>query len=395
VKPISIVLSLLLGFSALSLVVWVGRYGGKTNPAKVQDGKPPAPKVEDLPMPASGPFGKAEMAETEFNFGARVVGEKDKHVFTIKNVGKGPLEFKMGEPTCQCTIGEITRENGEVATEGPIAPGESINILVNWVMKDKRERFRQVVPVFTTDPDHRKIEFVITGVVDQLFQINPEGPWELGNISTTGPAKADGYIMSKVLDEFTVNEVPRENSFCKVSFEPVPSEDSQRHGYQSSCVIKVLLDPNIPPGPFREEIPLKVVSAKGEHEIGFVVTARRAGPIEIRGIAGGINCNIETNRLLFGEFPAATGKKGKVSFIVKDFDDELVLKSVSPPDARVKFTFPETGKKFGKSKTYQVEVEVLPGPPVRKQLENADIVTLNFNHPTAPDFKVAIDYSAN
>ena len=77
-KPFSIVLSLILGLAALSLLVWVGRFGAplpvaqKVDPAV--ETKKHVPTVEDLPMPDSGPFGKAELSELEFNFGVKNVG---------------------------------------------------------------------------------------------------------------------------------------------------------------------------------------------------------------------------------------------------------------------------------------------------------------------------------
>ena len=398
-KPLSIVISLLLGLSALTMVVWVGRYGAK--PPKFQNPeKKTQASVDDLPMPAVGPFGKAEVSETEFNFGAKNVGDKDEHVFKIKNVGQGPLEFKLGTPTCQCTIGEITREGGEsaregseVITEGPIAPGESINILIKWVMKAEMAKFRQSVPVFTTDPDQRKIELAITGIVDKPLRLIPDSLWELGVISTSSPSTAEGYIASKVFEEFTLTEVPRANSRVKVSWEAADPDMLQKHSARSGYKIKVEVSPDVPIGQFREGIQVIAHTATGEFPTEFFVGGRRTGPIEVRGVVGA-NFNIETNRLFFGEFPAATGKKAKVTFIVKDLEEELVLKSVEPATRRVKITCPDKGKVFGKSKSYQVDIEIPPGPAARHRELEAESLELKFNHPAAPDLKLTVDYNA-
>ena len=83
-----------------------------------------------------------------------------------------------------------------------------------------------------------------------------------------------------------------------------------------------------------------------------------------------------------------------MTFVVKDFDENLVLKSVEPADTRVKITFPESGKAIGKSKLYQVDVEIPPGPSARRRENEAEILELKFNHPTAPDLRLAIDYNA-
>jgi Protein of unknown function (DUF1573) len=405
VKPFSIVLSLILGLAALSLVVWVGRFGAKLPIAAKVDAVAEAqkhiPSVDDLPMPESGPFGKAELSELEFNFGVRNVGDEDKHVFTLKNIGDGVLKFKMGKPTCQCTVGEITSQNGEVVTkdgeavkEGPIAPGESINILVKWVMKTQNDKFRQIVPVFTTDPDQRKIELAIMGAVDQPLHLLPDGFWDFGDMSATEPSQAQGYVSSKVLDSFTITEVPRENSKVKVSWELVDPLQLAKYDAKCGYLIKVEGSPDVPIGKFREAIKLKCQSGDNEMNLEFTVGGRRSGPIEVRGVIGA-TFNVDTNRLFFGEFPASTGKKAKVNFIVKDLDGELTLNSIEPADARIKLTMPETGKQFGKSKSYQVEVEIPPGPPAKHRNEDAEVLNLKFNHPGAPEFKLAVDYHAN
>ncbi len=403
-KPFSIVLSLILSLAAMSLVVWVGRFGAPLPIAPKVDPATEAQKhilsVDDLPMPESGPFGKAELTELEFIFGVRNVGDEDKHVFTLKNIGDGVLKFKMGKPTCQCTVGEITSQNGEPLTkdgeavkEGSIAPGESINILVKWVMKVQNDKFRQVVPVFTTDPDQRKIEFAIMGAIDQPLHLLPDGFWDFGDMSSTEPSVAQGYLSSKVLDSFTITEVPREDSKVKVTWEPADPLLLAQYQAKSGYLVKVSSSPDVPIGKFREPIQLKCQSGDTEMNVDFMVGGRRSGPIEVRG-AVGATFNVESNRLFFGEFPASSGKKAKVNFIVRDLDGELELKSIEPADARIKFTVPETGKPFGKSKSYQVEVEIPPGNPAKHRNEDAEILNLKFNHPGAPEFKLAVDYHA-
>ena len=92
-KPFSIVLSLVLGLAALAFIVWIGRFGGAlpvtTSSSAEGEANKAATKVEEIPLPKSGPFGKAEVAESEFNFGVKNVGDKDEHTFSIKNVGEG------------------------------------------------------------------------------------------------------------------------------------------------------------------------------------------------------------------------------------------------------------------------------------------------------------------
>jgi len=98
--------------------------------------------------------------------------------------------------------------------------------------------------------------------------------------------------------------------------------------------------------------------------------------------------------LFLWEFPAATGKKVNLTFMVRDFEENLVLKGVSPAETRVKVTFPSEGKIFGKSKSYQVQIEVPPGPAARHRDAEGEVLELQFNHPDAPDLKLTVDYNA-
>jgi len=402
VKPFSIVLSIVLGLGALAFIVWIGRFGGalpvSTSSSGQGDASKAAKKVEEIPLPKSGPFGKAEVAESEFNFGVKNVGDKDQHTFSIKNVGEGVLRFEMGKPTCQCTLGAITKDGEEVDGSGELAPGESIDIQVEWVMKNQMEKFRQVVPIMTDDPDQRKIELAITGMVDQAIRIFPEGIWDLGEMSLTEPSKAEGYVGSKSLTGFTIEEMPRDIPQVKVTWEPADEATLAPHQAKSGYKINVQVGPNVPAGRFRETVRLHIIpsdndQANDELFVNFAVVGRRSGPIEIRGV-NGANFSVDFNRLLFGEFPASRGKKAKVTFIVKNFEEELVLQSVEPSDTRIKFTFPEKGKVFGKAKSYQAEIEIPPGPAAKRRNDEAEVLKLKFNHPEAPEFNLSIDYHA-
>ncbi len=393
-KTISIVLSLLLGLASLSVVVWIGRFEAKLPKAQESVAEAPKPAtLEDLPMPATGPFGKAEVSETVFDFGGKSVGAKDEHVFILKNVGDGTLDFKLGKPTCQCTLGEITRENGDVTNEGPIAPGESVKILVKWVMKAPTEKFRQVVPIFTTDPDQRKIELAIVGVVGNLVRIIPEGVWQLGDMSSDEPYRSKGFLISMVLSDFQISEEPRDRARVKVTWEPADEKMMSGHGAKCGYQINTEVGTDIPIGLFHEIVRLKVRTTNGDEFVEFAVAGSRTGAIVIRG-ANGATFNPQTNRLFLGEFPADKGKRAKVNFIVRDFEEEAVLTSVEPSDTRVKISFPEKGTALGASKSYQADFEIPPGSPGKHHKDAAELLTLKFNHPQAPELKMYVDYEA-
>lgn len=437
-KPFSILVTIILGVASLGVVVWVGQYrasGLLDSKSNKPTPEAPAPTVEDLPLPKSGPYGKAEIEESSFNFGTNYVGAEDKHTFTIKNSGEGLLEIKLGKPTCQCTVGEVTKVDGEVIKQGPFPPGErvlveskeSVNILVKWIMKHEVESFRQSVPVITTDPDRRTIDLEVTGKVDQPIHLTPGGFWDIGEMSRTEPTKIQGYVFTAVYPEFVLTEVPREKTSAKITFEPASTEFLESKSAKSGYVITAEISPNIPIGLFREVIQLKAYPPKAAVEtaeapkidvekpdadkpdaagadaakeedtkhlqLEFTLAGHRPGPIDVRSpVNGGFNPT--SNRLIFGVFPAAEGKKMKVSLYVKGMTEELVLTSVEPADARFKIKLTNTGKTLGLTKIYDLEVEIPPGPTGRHNEKDAEIIDLKLNHPEAPDFKLLIDYNA-
>lgn len=437
-KPQAILLTIVLGLVSLSIVVWVGQYkaGGliKTPNSPLKE-----TTADDLPVPKAGPFGKAEIEETEYDFGVKIAGSQDRHTFTIKNVGKGVLELKLGKPTCQCTVGEITKvsdssEGDKIEPGKPVSlkEGESVNIVVKWVMKTFNEAFRQSVPVFTTDPDLRQIDLAIRGSIDNPIHLVPGGFWDLGELSRTTPSRAEGFAYSTAVDEFTLTEVPRTNSLTKVTIEPASKEELEAKEAKSGYKISVEIPPNVPVGLFRENIRLsafianpflerddagniivaKPDGAEGDKKEGeakegekptdqsrvemyldFSIAGKRSGPIEVRSPSGGIAFNPNSNRVIFGEFRASEGKKGALLIYPKGMTEDLQLISVEPVNERISVKL-VPGKSVGKAKGYQLDIEILPGPPMKQLAETAAEVNLKLNHPEVPDFKLLIDYNA-
>ena len=390
-KPFAILLTVVLGIASLCLVAYLGRSATHAKPHTTPESRAAA-EVDDLPMPKSGPYGKVEIDEIEHDFGVKQVGSKDEHIFKIKNVGEGPLNFKLGKPTCQCTIGEITTESGEPRKEGPLAPNETVNILVKWDMKAENEKFRQAVPVYTTDPEKRHVDLSITGVIDSPIHLVPGVFWNLGDMSHIEPTKGEGFVLSSVLEAFTLTEEPRDNPQVKVTIEPGNPEVLYTKNAKSGYRIAVEVGPNVPIGTFSETINLKAVAGENEILRSFTVSARRSGPIDVRGNIGA-GFNVTSNRLVFAPFPASKGKTAKLTLFVKGMDADLMLQGLEPADTPFKVTL-SPPRILGKTKSYELEVEIPPGPVGKHSEADATPLVLKLNHPEATDFKLLIDYNA-
>jgi hypothetical protein len=412
VKPFSIALSIVLVIASLSVVVWIGRYGAVVpTTTQTPTPKPPA-TADDVPLPASGPYGKAEAPETEFDFGMKIVHpeKQHEHVFTVKNIGEGKLDFKLGEPTCQCTKVEIQLPDGKlvmaktkadmadektaaIPDSGTLMPGETMNVLIRWITKMKMDKFRHGVKIFTNDPDMRTIDLAVVGTVDAPIVMRPEGTWELGEMLQREPSKAEGHVYTKVFNEFELTEEPREKPLVRVTLEALDPKTLAEHNIKSGYLVKIEAGPDVPVGMLRESVKLKAKADDDEYIVEFSVTGHRGGPIEVRGVKGGAGFNAAANRLNFLEFPAAQGKTVSLTMFAKNFDSELLLNGVEPADTRFQVKL-EKGDMLGKSQSYQLKVTIPPGPVERHRGLDAEKIHLKFNHPEAPDFELLLDYNA-
>ena len=443
-KPFAILTTIILGVASLSLVVWIGQYKAKglVKPSAIEELKDDQDHG-GLKLPKSGPYGKAEISETEFDFGTRMIGSHDEHLFNIKNSGEGNLIIKLGKPTCQCTVGEV-RKAGETAdsatptepgSEVNVAAGETISILVKWKMKSTNDKFRQLVPVYTTDPDQRRIDLAIKGMIDNPLSILPGSLFDVGEMLVTEPSIAHGLLFSSVFDHFDLTYEPTPNSLVKATWTPATPEDLARYTppseskdresavadfvakVKSAYIVHLEAGPKIPQGILREIVQLKVLikpeelakteghkkpeEGKEEDEgatddlfVYFTYQGRRSGPIELRGIDSGSKLSIASNRVILGTFPASKGKKAKITLFSKGMDEDLKINGIEPADSPATVKFLGSGKNLGKSKIYELEVEVPPGAAAKHTDNDAIQLVLKLNHPDVSDFRLLIDYTA-
>ncbi|HBH52095.1 MAG TPA: hypothetical protein DDY91_09400, partial [Planctomycetaceae bacterium] len=88
-----------------------------------------------------GPWPKAVVDQTEFEFGRMEVGEEMTHAFKIRNEGEAPLELAKGNTTCQCTISEL--ENNL------IPPGGEASITLRWKPTAQSDAFEKGAEIRT------------------------------------------------------------------------------------------------------------------------------------------------------------------------------------------------------------------------------------------------------
>lgn len=379
-KPTTIALALFFTACALTVAVWLTRSPGQallpviTTPEVPED---PGPTVSP-----TGPYPKAVTPELDFDFGAAQHLTTDSHTFKIRNEGEAPLIVvaRKGDSSCQCTL-------GTVGDDAPIPPGGEQTVTLEWTIKADAPMFRQWAKVRTNDPERKEIEFAIHGRVEKQLAIVPAEIWEIGEIRSEEGATATGAIYSGLLDKFEIESATCTNPAVSVTWEPVSAETLAEKNAKSAYEIKVHVKPEVPVGPLNEQID---ISVSGEHKLNFRIKGIRPGPIEVMGIGW----RPANSTLALGEFPAEKGKDVTVFLYVRGFDGDLELTSVEADKSPAKITMTRDAKFEGATKRYELKIVIPPGPPAARQRSKAEKISLEFNHPGAPEFLLFLDYLA-
>jgi len=199
----------------------------------------------------------------------------------------------------------------------------------------------------------------------------------------------EGALYSLILDDVEIDRAECSNPLVSVTWEKATASDLAEKGGKSGAKIKVAVAPGSAIGPFRETVKLHTTARKGT-EMEFTLIGKRSGPIEFKGRG----FYPEKNVFNIGQFPAAEGKKAKLQMYVRNFDDELEVQQAEFENSRVKVSVSSPPKTFGKAKVYDLEVEVVPGPPVVRIERNPEPILLKLNHPMANEIKLYVDYHA-
>jgi uncharacterized cupredoxin-like copper-binding protein len=103
---------------------------------------------------------KASSQQMEFDFGTVEQGQIATHNFTLVNNGGDILKITDVHASCGCTA--VKPDKNE------LAPGESINIKVEFNSTGKMGKQEKWIYVKTNDPDNKELKFKYTGNVIEV-----------------------------------------------------------------------------------------------------------------------------------------------------------------------------------------------------------------------------------
>lgn len=88
---------------------------------------------------------------TQYDFGEIIQGQKVRHVFRFKNVGKGDLVISDAKTSCGCTVSEYPKE--------PVPPGREGEIVVEFNSEGKQGQVSKTVTLYAnTVPNETELK---------------------------------------------------------------------------------------------------------------------------------------------------------------------------------------------------------------------------------------------
>ena len=302
---------------------------------EVQPGAPRPPVKRSTESPAApGPSEpRVQVDGPHFDFGTMQRGTTKSHDFTFHNVGHGPLTLRVGNTSCKCTLGSVP--------EAPIAPGESVNVKLEWTAKINAGPFRQTASVITNDPSQSRVELQVDGKVVEASGVAP--PDLVFDKITAGESKsAQVFVMSFTDDPLTVGEPELLNAetrkYFDIKTEPVERSALPNPDAKQGVKITLTAMPGLPLGRFDQwlKVPTNIQDAD---TLQIPIMGRIIGNISIHGRLW----NEDQGVLRLGTIKSDEGTSTTLNIVVRGDDaatTTINVESCDPPELIAKLGEP-------------------------------------------------------
>lgn len=364
------------------------------------------------PVSKTGPYPKAVIAETDYEFGRMEVGEERSHTFTIRNEGEAPLILKKGKSTCQCTMSDLE------VTVLPV--GASTTVTLTWKPTSNGDKFEKGATILTNEPrrdaDGNPLvgdgnnpppanEFMLraVGMVVARLMTIPADQWDVAELADETPTVVTGMVVSPLVDKFQIVALECKSPFVTAESVPLDKETLDENSALSGYQIRVTISPGVPIGTFT--YPLKIKTdipgrdANGvlgkEIESEVLISGQRRGPVRFLGSPG--EWAEENMSVTLGSFNASAGKKATLRMRVRAAL-ATGFELTGPPEcepAGLKATLVPDDKAQGKPGYFLLNLEYPPdAPPAARRRNNPAKVTLRTNHPEIGEIVLLVYFAA-
>ncbi|MEM9186461.1 MAG: DUF1573 domain-containing protein [Planctomycetota bacterium] len=281
------------------------------------------------PAPRSGPSARLDSASHDF--GVMQLGAKRSHTFVMHNDGASPLVLTTGETSCKCT--------SFTAGDGPVPPGGSVEINLEWIAKSLAGPFRQTANLSTNDPNHPQFVLTVEGQVVEASGLFPK-EFRLNRMSVDETRELvvdvlafDQQTLEVVADPPTRPDgVP--NDAYSVAVTPLAREDFPEPTATAGKRVTLTVRPGLPIGRVLDWVTLRTNLPTGDETIQVPVVGRVEGDLSIRGAGW----SAETGVLSLGIVKNSVGYKRNLLVSVKGpnaSEAELSVAEIDPPELAV------------------------------------------------------------
>jgi hypothetical protein len=353
-----------------------------------QAGRAPSPELVALAKKKTGLIRKHSHAvaeETEFDFGKMDPLTSGTHVFAVRNDGSAPLTLKAGDSSCKCTVGSVSQR--------AIAPGETGEVTLEWNTGNKVTYYQHWAVVYTNDPEHAQLTFMVKGVVRQEILFAPVDI-DFGELSPDVILEGQTIVHSPTLEQFTIASVECSHETFDYEFEPAPADVRERLQAKQAYIIRARTPKYLPRGHFQETLHVRI-KKRPEDE--------KAEPFEVvlhGSVLGRITIvgrDIDTGGdIIIGPLHYGRGATAKFKLRVRDEQRDLGVRKIEVHPAFLQVSLTPCGESGAESGLYDLTVEV---PKYSKPcaFRGNDMATIRLvtNHPRISDINLGVDFSVN
>lgn len=392
-KPGTLFVALVVAGASIAGILWMT---GAINPVDVVTSVKGA-DPGGLPISETGPWPKAVLPETEFDFDVMAVGSEKSHKFIVKNEGKAPLKLKLKGTSCTCTLSELAKDE--------IPVGEQAEVELKWNPHAADPEFHKTADIWTNDPENPVVTFTVKGKVEQVLQVYPDDGWRLENLERNKPQTVTAEMRSSILDKFSVTSIEASNDSITATHEPMTEEELAQFDSKVGYMIKVTLDPGkLNVGKIEETVTV-TTDVEGSETFTFPITGQFLGSITgLPYLPDGVKQPkgmtwmrdfLQTN---LGDLSVSEGGTGWYKLVVGDmpegqtFEVTAIKSSMEHVSATIEPlpTPPNSTRQF-----FLVTFKVKPGVPAGTyQSKQSPTVILKTNHPYAPEIKFFVSFNA-
>ena len=329
---------------------------------------------------------------SEHQFGTMERFGRKRHVFIIRNTGKGPLVLTPRGTTCKCTVFQVDPPK--------VAPGEQTRVTLEWVAETQEEEtnFRQEATVETNVPGQTFVKLVIDGKVTSSLKAVPTSV-SLGDVAVGAGAQATVQLFAFRQPGLEVSQVDfadqESASYFDIKIDPLAQDAIKAQAADHGLAVRIVVKPGLPLGKLSQQILLEM--PLGDKPVFQIpVNGTVVGDIAVLGPK---QFDSDQNRLVVGRVRRAEGAKITLQVLVKGpykSQTRLKVQSIDPPDV-LRATLGESKEtRKGGPLLFPLNLEIPTDSPSVNHLEGDQTdpvrVVIGTTHPHAKRIQLLVEF---